>query len=96
MRDAPAASTIARSAAPATRRKPALPKNSATVSFSTVLDKTPIATYQFSCGTGTTLPPQTAPTTTCTYPAAGTFIVKVVVTDTGGLTGTTTKSVKVQ
>ena len=68
----------------------------ADASGSTDPDKTPIATYQFSCGTGTTLPPQTAPTTTCTYPAAGTFIVKVVVTDTGGLTGTTTKSVKVQ
>src|SRR5215204_2558562 len=42
-RDAPVATIVPKSAAPATRRKPAPPKKSATVSFSTVLDNTPTA-----------------------------------------------------
>ena len=68
----------------------------ADASGSTDPDKSPITTYQFSCGTGTVLPPQSSPTATCTYPSTGTFQVKVTVTDTDGLSDTATKAVKVQ
>ena len=67
----------------------------ADASGSTSVDKSPIATYQFSCGTGAANPPQTSPTTTCTYPSAGQFTVKVTVTDTVGLSSSATKTVQV-
>jgi parallel beta-helix repeat protein len=67
----------------------------ADASGSTSVDKSPIATYQFNCGTGGAKPPQTAPTTTCTYNSIGVFTVRVTVTDTVGLSSSTTKSVLV-
>jgi len=65
-------------------------------SGSTDPDKTPIATYTFDCGNGVVTAPQTSPQTTCTYPAAGTFRVRLTVTDTGGRTGTATKDLRVK
>lgn len=67
----------------------------ADASGSTSVDKSPIATYQFSCGNGPAKPVQTTPTTTCTYPSIGLFTVRVTVTDTVGLSSSTTKSVLV-
>ncbi|MGY4768804.1 right-handed parallel beta-helix repeat-containing protein [Kribbella sp. CWNU-51] len=67
----------------------------ADASGSTSVDKSPIATYQFNCGVGAAKPPQTTPTTTCTYSAAGMYTVQVTVTDTVGLSDTATKKVKV-
>ncbi|GAA1607136.1 PKD domain-containing protein [Kribbella karoonensis] len=64
-------------------------------SKSTDVDKTPIATYTFSCGNGTTKPPQTSPTTSCTYNSLGLYTIKVTVTDTIGLSSSTTKTVLV-
>ncbi|HZX05365.1 PKD domain-containing protein [Kribbella sp.] len=62
---------------------------------STDVDKTPIATYTFSCGNGTTKPPQTSATTSCTYSSIGLYTVKVTVTDTIGQSSTATKTVLV-
>jgi len=67
----------------------------ADASGSTSVDKSPIATYQFNCGTGTAKPPQTTPTTTCTYSSTGQFTVRVTVTDTVGLSSSVTKTVQV-
>jgi PKD repeat protein len=67
----------------------------ADASGSTSIDKSPIATYQFDCGSGAAKPPQTTPTTTCTYTSIGLFTVKVTVTDTVGLSSSATKTVLV-
>ncbi|TDU83939.1 parallel beta-helix repeat protein [Kribbella voronezhensis] len=67
----------------------------ADASGSTSVDKSPIATYQFSCGNGSVQPVQTTPTTTCTYSSIGLFVVKVTVTDTVGLSSSATKTVLV-
>ncbi|MEU4396534.1 right-handed parallel beta-helix repeat-containing protein [Kribbella sp. NPDC023855] len=67
----------------------------ADASGSTSVDKSPIATYQFSCGTGPAKPVQTTPTTTCTYNSIGLFVVTVTVTDTVGLSSSATKTVLV-
>jgi PKD repeat protein len=67
----------------------------ASAAGSTSVDKSPIATYQFNCGTGAAKPVQTSPTTTCTYPSFGFFTVRVTVTDTVGLASSTTKTVTV-
>ncbi len=67
----------------------------ANASGSTSVDKSPIATYQFNCGTGPSKPVQTSPTTTCTYPSFGFFTVRVTVTDTVGLASSATKTVSV-
>ena len=67
----------------------------ADASGSTSVDKSPIATYQFSCGSGAAKPPQTTPTTTCTYTSIGLFTVKVTVIDTVGLSSSATKTVLV-
>jgi parallel beta-helix repeat protein len=62
---------------------------------STSVDKSPIATYQFNCGSGPAKPIQTTPTTSCTYTSIGLFTVRVTVTDTVGLSSSTTKTVLV-
>jgi hypothetical protein len=67
----------------------------ANASGSTSVDKSPIATYLFNCGTGPAKPVQMTPTTTCTYPSMGLFTVRVTVTDTVGLSSSTTKTVLV-
>ncbi|GAA3585051.1 right-handed parallel beta-helix repeat-containing protein [Kribbella ginsengisoli] len=67
----------------------------ADASGSTSVDKSPIATYQFSCGSGPAKPVQTTPTTTCTYTSIGIFTVGVTVTDTVGLSSSATKTVLV-
>ena len=50
-------------------------------------------TYTFDFGDGTTLGPQADATATHTYGTAGTYTLQVTVTDTSGLTGTTTQDV---
>lgn len=55
----------------------------------------PIASYTFDCGNGTTIPTQPSAVATCSYPAAGTFTVTVRVTDTLGLSGSATQAVQV-
>jgi parallel beta-helix repeat protein len=59
-------------------------------------DKTPIASYRFTCGNGVSVPDQQSPTTTCRYTSPGSYTVTVVVTDTGGKTGTAQDVVKVK
>jgi parallel beta-helix repeat protein len=59
-------------------------------------DKTPIASYRFTCGNGVTVPDQQSPTATCRYTSSGTYTVTVVVTDTSGKTGTAQDVVKVK
>jgi PKD domain len=68
---------------------------SITADGSTDPDETPIATYRFDCGNGVVTAPQTSPRTTCSYPATGTFRVRLTVTETGQ-TGTATKDVRVK
>ena len=55
-------------------------------STSTDPDHTPIASYRFDWGDGTTATTTTAPTATAqhTYGAAGVYTVSLIVTDTGG------------
>ena len=65
-------------------------------SASTDVDNTPIATYRFDCGNGVQVPAQPSPRATCTYPKSGKFTIRMWVTDTAGLTGSTTKSVRVR
>ncbi len=65
-------------------------------SASVDVDNTPIATYRFDCGNGVQVPAQTSPRGTCTYPTSGKFTIRMWVTDTAGLTGSTTKSVRVR
>ncbi|GAA1137516.1 hypothetical protein GCM10009630_40660 [Kribbella jejuensis] len=67
----------------------------ADASKSTDPDKTPIATYTFNCGNGTTLPPQTSATTSCTYNSLGLYTVTVTVTDSIGKSSSASKTVLV-
>ncbi|GAA2805929.1 right-handed parallel beta-helix repeat-containing protein [Kribbella solani] len=67
----------------------------ADASKSTDVDKTPIATYTFSCGSGPAQPPQTSASTSCTYTAIGLYTVRVTVTDTIGQSASATKTVLV-
>ena len=67
----------------------------ADASASSDTDATPITTYRFDFGDGTTIGPQTAATASHTYGASGTYPVNVTVTDSGGLTGTTRRNVDV-
>jgi parallel beta-helix repeat protein len=67
----------------------------ADASGSTSVDKSPIATYQFDCGSGPAKPLQTTPTTTCSYTSTGIYTVRVTVTDTVGLSSSATKTVLV-
>ena len=64
-------------------------------SGSTDNDGTPIATYSFNCGNGTTSGIRTAPTFTCAYPRTGSFTASVTVKDTAGLAGTRTAPVRI-
>jgi PKD repeat protein len=65
-------------------------------SRSTDVDKTPIATYRFDCGNGTTTQATTTASTTCTYRSAGKYTVRLWVTDSAGLTSTVTRQVQVK
>jgi PKD repeat protein len=76
---------------PTTGRAP-LPV-SADASASTDTDATPIASYRIDFGDGTVVGPQAGPTATHTYAAAGTYTVKLTVTDTAGLASTATQQV---
>ena len=64
-------------------------------SGSTDNDGTPIATYSFNCGNGTSSGIKTAPTFTCAYPRTGSFTASVTVKDTAGLAGTRTTPVRI-
>jgi hypothetical protein len=66
---------------------------SADASASSDTDATPIVTYGFDFGDGTTTGPQSNPIATHLYVAAGDYTVTVVVTDSGGLSSTATASV---
>ncbi|MFZ2013421.1 MAG: PKD domain-containing protein, partial [Nocardioides sp.] len=52
-------------------------------------------TYAFDFGDGTTVGPQSGKTASHTYASAGTYTVRVTVTDTSGLSGTATQAVTV-
>lgn len=68
----------------------------ADASASTDTDAFPIASYRFDFGDGTpAVGPQAAATATHTYTAAGSYTVSARVTDTAGLSMTTTKTVTV-
>jgi parallel beta-helix repeat protein len=68
----------------------------ADASGSTDGDSTPIATYTFDFGDGSTVVgPQAGATATHTYTAAGAYTAMVTVTDTGGLTSTAVAQVTV-
>ena len=65
-------------------------------SGSTSVDKSPIATFRFSCGNGVTSGEQAGTTFTCSYAKAGNYTAQVWVTDTVGLVGTRTAKFKVR
>ena len=67
----------------------------ADASGSTDTDNTPIATYKFNFGDGVVVGPQTGPTASHQYTAAGSYTVTVTVTDTAGNSGSATASVTV-
>jgi parallel beta-helix repeat protein len=54
-----------------------------------------ITGYTFTCGTGNTVGPQTSPTATCGYSAAGTYTLGVTVRDANGFTSSATTTVTV-
>ena len=56
---------------------------------------TPIATYTFTCGNGTTVGPQAVATAPCTYAAPGSFTASVRVVDQLGLDSTATAAITV-
>jgi PKD repeat protein len=64
-------------------------------SASTDTDQTPIASYTFAFGDGTTVGPQAGPTASHVYPNPGKYTVTVTVADTGGLTSTATAAITV-
>jgi PKD repeat protein len=53
----------------------------------------PIATYAFDCGNGSTRGPQAGSGATCTYPAAGTYTVTLTVVDGNGFTSSASATV---
>ena len=65
----------------------------ADASASTDTDNTPISTYRFNWGDGSTAVTQTGAKATHNYTKAGTFTVTVTVTDTAGLNSSATKTV---
>ena len=65
-------------------------------SGSSSVDKSPIATFRFSCGSGVTSGEQLGATYTCSYAKAGSYTAQVWVTDTVGLVGTKTVKFKVR
>ena len=69
---------------------------SADASASTDGDATPIASYSFDFGDGSAVVgPQATPTASHTYTTAGTYTVRVTVTDTAGLAATSAANVQV-
>ena len=58
-------------------------------------DATPIASYAFDFGDGASTGPQASPSTSHVYTTTGTYNLAVSVTDTAGLTTTTTRQVAV-
>jgi parallel beta-helix repeat protein len=67
----------------------------ADASDSTDTDQTPIESYKFDFGDGTVEGPQSSPTASHIYQEAGTYTVRVTVTDTGGLSSVATTQVTV-
>jgi parallel beta-helix repeat protein len=67
----------------------------ADASASTDTDATPIASYAFDFGDGTTAGPQATASASHQYTVPGTYNLAVSVTDTAGLTTTTAKQVSV-
>jgi PKD repeat protein len=65
----------------------------ADASASTDVDSTPISSYTFDFGDGTVVGPQAGATAAHTYSSAGSFTVKVTVTDTAGLSSPATQTV---
>jgi PKD repeat protein len=65
----------------------------ADASASTDTDATPIASYAFDWGDGTSSGPQAGATAGHTYATAGSYTAKVTVTDTAGLSATATAAV---
>jgi parallel beta-helix repeat protein len=68
---------------------------SADASASTDGDATPIASYAFDFGDGASTGPQASPSASHVYNTPGTYNLAVSVTDTAGLTTTTTRQVAV-
>jgi parallel beta-helix repeat protein len=68
---------------------------SADASASTDTDLTPISTYRFAWGDGSSTSAQTSPAATHQYVVAGTYTVTMTVTDTAGQSSTATAQVKV-
>jgi parallel beta-helix repeat protein len=67
----------------------------ADASASTDSDATGIASYTFDFGDGSApVGPQGSPTATHTYASAGSYVVRVTVTDTGGRSSTATSTVE--
>ncbi len=67
----------------------------ADASASSDTDATPISSYGFDFGDGTTVGPQAGATASHTYPSAGTYTVTVTVTDSAGQASQATASVTV-
>ena len=67
----------------------------ANASGSTDTDSTPIASYRFDFGDGTTVGPQAGATASHSYSANGSYTVTVTVTDTAGLSSQASKTVSV-
>jgi len=59
-------------------------------------DETPIASYTFNFGDGTVVGPQAGATATHTFTRKGNYTVRVTVTDTGGLSSSATRNVRVR
>jgi parallel beta-helix repeat protein len=66
----------------------------ADASASTDTDNTPIASYSFDWGDGSTTGQQSAPAAGHTYGAGGSFTITVTVTDTAGKSGTASRTVQ--
>jgi parallel beta-helix repeat protein len=67
----------------------------ANASASTDADSTPIATYAFDFGDGTSVGPQAGATASHVFTSAGTYTVQVTVTDSAGLAGVADRQVVV-
>ena len=78
---------------------PTTPNTSTTVFFDASASAAPagarITAYTFNFGDGTGVGPIASPTTTHTFAATGTYVVRLTVTDSAGRSGTTTVSVPV-
>ena len=78
---------------------PTTPSTSTTVFFDASASSAPagarITAYTFNFGDGTGVGPIASPTTTHTFAATGTYVVRLTVTDSAGRSATTTVSVPV-